>query len=285
MGTSGKYGGSTKGLLPSWLNQPDGGADPPAGLPSTPSTTATQPQAPQQPLTAPAQIPLPAYTGTYKNARSAFTRFVNSRDTRALQSAVSKYVSQGAGGSRRAMSAMGASRGVANRLVGIARDAQTLGAAAAVQKYNLGLVTGVPAADVFLNLLEVMCPPGGSISEAIARNAMLAAIEHLADAGVTDFDALTPEQWETFVLDFVTCSVEDKVINEIGARLVDAPDSVTDLDAVEAQLHDFVVGCVRDSLGTALDDIASLSDAQIATTVDEVYTAAFDFLELLGDGT
>ncbi len=174
MGTSGKYGGSTRGLLPSWLNQPDGGADPPAGLPSTPSTIATQPQAPQQPLTAPAQTPLPAYTGTYKNARSAFTRFVNSRDTRALQSAVSKYVSQGAGGSRRAMSAMGASRGVANRLVGIARDAQILGAGAAVQKYNLGLVTGVPAADVFLNLLEVMCPPGGSISEAIARNAMLA---------------------------------------------------------------------------------------------------------------
>lgn len=178
---------------------------------------------------------------------------------------------------------MGASRGVANRLLGIARDAQTVGAPQAVQRYNLGNVVGVPAADVFLSLMEVMCPPGGSISEAISRTAMLSAIEHLAEAGATDFDALTPQQWEAFVLDFVSCSVEEKVISEIGFHLVDGPETIADLNATEDQLHDFIFGCVRDALAGQLGDIASLSDTDVATTVETVYTAAFDFLSLLGD--
>jgi len=134
-------------------------------------------------------------------------------------------------------------------------------------------------------LVWVMCPPGGSISEAISRAAMLSAIEHLAEAGATDFDALTPQQWEAFVLDFVACSVEEKVINELGSHLVDTPGTIAELDATEAQLHDFIGGCVRDALADSLGNIASLTDAQVAATVETVYTAAFDFVSLLGDET
>jgi hypothetical protein len=295
MGTSGAYGGAPRGLLPSWLNEPDGGADPPAGVPAAPSASPTTPSSPvasasnqpvlPQPLVAPAQSPLPLFSGSFGSARSALTRFAKSRDSRAASSAVSKYVNQGTGGARRAASAMGASRGVANRLIGMARDAQTLGPEQAVQHYNLGNVVGVPAADVFLSLMEVMCPPGGSISEAISRVAMLSAIEHLAEAGATDFDALTPQQWEAFVIDFIGCSVEEKVINELGSHLVDTPGTISDLDATEAQLHDFIGGCVRDALADSLGNIASLSDAQVAATVETVYTAAFEFLSLLGDET
>jgi hypothetical protein len=296
MGTSGAYGGSPRGLLPSWLNEPDGGADPPVAAPAapgpilpaaTPANPAVQPAPGTQvlppPLTAPALAPMPPYTGSFSSARAALTRFAKTRDSRALGAAASRYVNQGAGGARRAASAMGASRGVANRLVGIARDAQTIGPEQAVQRYNLGNVAGVPAADVFLSLMEVMCPPGGSISEAISRAAMLSAIEHLADAGATDFDALSPQQWEAFVLDFVACSIEEKVINELGSHLVDAPSSISDLEATEAQLHDFIGGSVRDALGDSLKNIAALTDAQVAATVETVYTAAFDFLSLLGD--
>lgn len=285
MGTSGAYGGSRNGLLPAWLTEPGGGADPPAAAPANPAPPAGTPN--PAPGPAPAQQParLPPFTGSFGNARSAFTRFANTRDSRALHSAVSRYVNQGTGGGRRAAAAMGASRGVANRLIGVARDAQTVGAAQAVQRFNLGNVVGVPAADVFLSLMEVMCPPGGSISEATSRAAMLSAIEHLAEAGATDFDALTPQQWEAFVLDFISCSVEEKVISEIGSHLVDAPETITDLNATEAQLHDFIAGCVRDALGDQLGDIASLSDADVATTVETVYAAAFDFLSLLGDGS
>ena len=194
-------------------------------------------------------------------------------------------MTQGAGGGQRASAAMGASRAVAGRLLNIARDAQVQGAAQAVQHFNLGVVTGVPAADVFLNLLEVMCPPGGSISEAISRAAMLAAIEHLADAGTTDFDALTSQQWEEFVLDFIGCSVEEKVISEIGSHLVDVPDTVAGLNAMENQLHDFISGCIRDALTDKLSNISALTDGDIAGTVEAVYVAAFDFLSLLGDGS
>jgi hypothetical protein len=194
-------------------------------------------------------------------------------------------VNKGTGGGRRAAVAMGASRPVARNLMGIARDSQTIGAAQALQRFNLGPIAGQPAANVFLSLMEVMCPPGGSISEAISRQAMLSAIEHLAEAGATNFDALTPAQWEEFVLDFIGCSIEEKIVTEIGTHLIDLPESIAELDALEHHLHDFISGCVREALVDRLPNLSGLSDADISATVETVYEAAFDYLSLLGDGS
>jgi hypothetical protein len=180
---------------------------------------------------------------------------------------------------------MGASRAVAGRLLSIARDAQTFGAQQALQRFNLGALAGRPAADVFLSLMEVMCPPGGSISEAISRQAMLEAINHLAEAGATNFDQLTAGQWEEFVLDFVGCSIEEKLIGEIGAHLIELPTTIADVGALETQLHDFISGSVREALQDRLPNISSLTDATITVTVNAVYEAAFDYLSLMGDGS
>jgi len=289
MGTSGSYGGSKNGLLPTWLTRPDGGADPPAAAPaSAPPGVHAQPAGPtptQSPTVQPSPISSPPFSGSFGNARAAFTRYARSHDSAALGSALSRYVNRGAGGGRRAAAGMGASRAVASRLVGVARDVQTAGAVQTLQRYGLGQLAGRPAADVFLSLMEVMCPPGGSISEAISRQAMLAAIEHLAEAGATDFDALTPAQWEEFILDFISCSVEEKVVSEIGTHLIDIPETIAELDALENQLHDFVSGCVREALADKIPNLSRLTDADIAATVETVYEAAFDYLSLLRDGS
>jgi len=113
----------------------------------------------------------------------------------------------------------------------------------------------------------------------------LAAIEHLAEAGATDFDALTPAQWEEFILDFISCSVEEKVVSEIGTHLIDIPETIAELDALENQLHDFVSGCVREALADKIPNLSGLTDADIAATVETVYEAAFDYLSLLRDGS
>jgi hypothetical protein len=180
---------------------------------------------------------------------------------------------------------MGASKAVTKNLLAIARDIQTGGAAQALQRFNLRDVAGRPAADVFLSLMEIMCPPGGSISEAISRQAMLEAINHLADAGATNFDALTTGQWEEFILDFVSGSIEEKIIGEIGSHLIDLPPTIDDVIQLEAQLHDFISGSVRQTLVGKLTNLSGLTDADIATTVNSVYEAAFNYLSLMGDGS
>lgn len=64
------------------------------------------------------------------------------------------------------------------------------GAAETLRQLNLPGLAGRPAADVFVAILEFVCPPGGAVDEAIARQAMLETIGDMAEAGIGSFDTL-----------------------------------------------------------------------------------------------
>ena len=69
-----------------------------------------------------------------------------------------------------------------------------------------------PASEVFLAMLEFLCPPGGAIDEAISRQAMLEAIGNLDQVAPTAFAQLSTEQLREFFLDFIALSIEGRVI-------------------------------------------------------------------------
>jgi hypothetical protein len=110
------------------------------------------------------------------------------------------------------------STGTGAGLLGVVRDFQRLGPAETLRQLNLPGLAGRPAADVFLAILDVVCPPGGAIDEAIARQAMLETIGDMAEAGVGDFGALSPAQLQDFFLDFVSRSIEGRVMADLGGR-------------------------------------------------------------------
>src|SRR6266850_2316215 len=206
MGTSSMYGGPRTGLVPSWVDDPAPGVKPspnPATSPLVPGQGGEVPAVPAG-SNLPAAQPDPAGTGAFKGARTGFTRFARTGSRSALESALSHYVHSGTGGARRAARRMGSSRSAGSRLLGVIHDVGRLGAAETLRNLNLPNLAGRPAADVFLALIEFVCPPGGSIDEAIARQAMLEAICDIAETGLGDFDALTPAQLEEFFLDFIT---------------------------------------------------------------------------------
>jgi hypothetical protein len=280
MGTSGSYGGPRTGLVPSFLNDPTGAGDAPVAQPSGQPAAAAEPAGPAQPQAAPAA---PAFAGSFTGARTALNRFARSGNSDDLRRAASSYVNRGTGGSRRASVRMGASRATAARLISLGRAVQASGAVAALASFQLGAMAGRPAADVFLQLLEFVCPAGSSINEAVSRQAMLDAILHMSEGDVGNFDELTAAQWEEFLIDFVGCSIEGKILSDIGTQALKVPDSVADVGTLQSQLHDFINGCVRSSLGERLDNIASLTDAEIITCVNAVYEAAFEYISLLED--
>jgi hypothetical protein len=281
MGTSGSYGGPRTGLIPAFLNDPAGTGDEPAA--GTGSTAGNDAVVPVGEPTATGTPSGQTFAGSFTGARTALNRFARGGHSHDLGKALSSYVNRGTGGARRASVRMGASRAAAARLLGVGRDAQSIGPAAALQRFNLGGMAGQPAADVFLRLLEFVCPPGGSISEAISRQAMLDAILHLTESGDLNFDQLTAGQWEEFLLDFVSCSIEGKILADIGTQALNIPDAATDVGTLQNQLHDFVAGCVRSALSGRLGSIAALTDREIASCVHEVYEATFEYASLLGE--
>jgi hypothetical protein len=171
---------------------------------------------------------------------------------------------------------MGSARGTGTRLLGIIRDVDCVGATEALRRFNLPGLAGRPADQVFLALLEFLCPPGGAIDEAIARQALLDAIADLSEAGIGSFEGMTPDQLQEFFLDFIARSIEGRVMADLARRGVRIPDNVNMVERTQEQLHDFVAGCTRGVLAGRLDGLGPLGDRDIERLVDGIYEAAFE---------
>ena len=287
MGTSKGYGGPSSGLVPSFVDDP---APPPQ--PRPPGTTPAAPGTPGAP-TSPAS-PQPATprtpprpdtqgTGSLGSARGNFTRFARTGSRSALGSALSSYVRNSTGGARRAARRMGASRATASGLLGVVRDFQRIGPTETLRQLNLAGLAAQPAADVFVAILEFICPPGGAVDDAIARQAMLETIGDLAEAGVGSFDTLTPDQLQDVFLDFISRSIEGRVMADLGSRGITLPDDIAAVESAQAQLHDFVEGATRGQFSGRLDGLERLSDREVETVVNQIYETAFELIAVAGE--
>ena len=295
MGTSNAFGGASGGtpLVPSWLEDGgDGGADgdtPGGDVAPTDENNGDAPVAtPEVPPAAPAdrQPVVPALTGDrFRSARSNFTRFAGSGggDRRSLGRAVSQYVSRSSGGAGSAARRMGSSRSTASGIVSFLGNARANGAQEALRSLNLESLAGRPVEEIFAGLADYICPDGGSIDEGIARDAFIETIADLADAGITDIDGLTSEQIQTVFELYASHTIEARICNDIGTRVVAIPSDVRTVERIEAQLSEFIQRGVSDAVNAAGVDIGALSQDQVSEFVDSVYEAAFEMLEALGE--
>lgn len=290
MGTSTPFSGAGGGtpLVPDWLDDGADGDGGDGGLPTAPQDGA--PPAPPQdgtPPPAPAAHPTPRIgdPGRFRTARTNFTKFAASggSDRRSLGRSISDYVSRSSGGAARAAQRMGTSRASAAGLVSFMREAAANGVQAALRSLNLQNLAGRPIEEVFTGLADLICPEGGSIDEGIARDAFIETIADMAEAGITDIDALTAAQIQTVFELYVSHAIEARLCNDVGAKVVSMPADPKAAASVEAQLQDFIQRGVSDAVSAANVDIASLTGPAVRGFVDEVYRSAFEILQTLGE--
>lgn len=287
MGTSKCYGGPSSGLVPSFVDDPSPPTQPRPPAPAPTAPTAPGVPAPQSPPATPG-TPRPQPrpdtqgTGSLGSVRGNFTRFARTGSRSSLGSALSGYVHGGTGGAQRAARRMGSSRAVAGGLLGVIRDFQRVGPAETLRQLNLSGLAAQPAADVFVAILEFICPPGGAVDDAIARQAMVETIGDLAEAGVGSFDTLTPEQLQDVFLDFISRSIEGRVMADLGGRGITLPDDIAAVESAQAQLHDFIEGATRGQLAGRLEGVERLSDRGIEGVVNKIYETAFELIAVAG---
>lgn len=287
MGTSGASSGSGSNtpLVPSWL---DGDGDGPLpGGDDTPGQDGNNQPQPGNDADSQPRPPLPpaAAPERFRRARTNFSRFAGSggSDGRALRRAVRDYARRGTGGSGNAVRRMGSSRAAASNALGLFRGIQRDGVQETLRRLNLKELAGRGVQDVFLGLTEVVCQNGGSIDEAIARDAWLETIAALAEYGVDDLDALTPDQIGEVFLSFIAHSIETLLYQEIGVNGFKFAEDLDDIDGFDRQLRDYIERGVRDSFQGDLSDLSNMTDQDIREIVDKTYRDAWDLLQVWGD--
>jgi len=286
MGTSTPFGGPANGtpLVPDFVTDMEEPATPntvPQDGQDDEADDGRPPQAPPARLQ-PTPPPMP---DRFRGARSAFTKFAGSggRDRKSLGRAMSRYVSQSAGGSASAAKRMGSSRTTAARIASFLGDVGNRGLEAALAIFNLVDLVGRSAVDIFSALVEHFCPEGGSIDEGIARDAFLETVVDLADAGITDMTKLTPAQMQTLLELYVAHTIEDRIYNDIGVKGIEIPSDFKAAEDVRDQLHDFILGGVTDAFTAAAIDFSAIDPNMLNQTIDSIYESSFDILEALGE--
>ena len=136
---------------------------------------------------------------------------------------------------------------------------------------------------MFAGLADYICPDGGSIDEGIARDAFVETIADLAEAGITDIDALRPDQIQTVFELYATHAIEARICNDIGLKVVTMPSDLRMAERVEAQLRDFIERGVSDAINAAGVDVQSLTPDRVMSFVTAVYEAAFEILQTMGE--
>ena len=301
MGTSNSYGGSggEKPLIPTWLSigaesqpapaeptpqlgQPTPGSDGAADLLPADQSSGSGSGVPMPPTRPP--VPPAGDPWRYTSARNNFTRFVTSggRDRKSLGRALSQYVSTSSGGSRNAARRMAASRGSTARLAGILNSAIGGGASAALRSIGLERLVGRPIEEIFLGMMEIVCPAGGAIDDSIAREAFVETIVDLAESGITDFNALTAAQVQTILELDIAHAIEARICNDIGSNSIKLPQDAKEAADIQAQLFEFVERSVSDAF--AANQVGTtMTQEQVASNINTVYEQAYSILQSMAE--
>lgn len=288
MGTSnanGGQGGDTP-LIPSWL--PSNGSPPPAPEPpAAPQPADPVPTAPPPAPTPPVLPPIPpaAAVGRFTAARGNFSRFAGSggTDRASLGRALSSYVSAASGGSRTAAQRMARSPASGVPLLSFLSGAVANGPREALRALNLERLAGRPIEEVFLGLMEYVCPEGGTVDEGIARDAFIETIADLAESGIANFDSLTADQMQTIFELYATHAIETRLCNDIGMKAITLPANAAQAASVQRQLLDFVRRSVSDALTQARADLKALTPERVFGFVTRVYEQAYAIMQTMAE--
>jgi hypothetical protein len=296
-------------LVPTWLPN---GAPPAPPLPpspppdrapneSVPAPAAPSEQAPALPSmpakptpvfppvpVPPALPPIPQFgdANRFATPRKNFTRFASSggSDRVSLGRALAGYVSNSSGGSRTAARRMGSSRTAGAQLLGFLSSAIANGAKQALRSLNLQNLVGLPIEEVFLGLMDFVCPfDGGTVDEGIARDAFVETIADLAENGIVDLDGLNVQQMQTIFELYASHAIENRICNDIGAQVVTIPADAAEAASVQRQLLEFIRRSVADSLTHARAAMEALTPANIGSLVTRIYEQAFGILQSLAE--
>lgn len=290
MGTSGSSSGSGSAtpLVPSWLDESGSGPLPgnddqapgdSDGDGNKDGEQNDQNGGPKPPM------PAPVPGERFRSARTNFSRFAGSggSDRRALRRAVRDYIRHGTGGSKNAVRRMALSGVAAGSALGVFRSLQRNGMQETLRRLNLQKLSGGSIQDIFTGLTEVVCQDGGSIDEAIARDAWLETIAELDQFGITDLNALTGDQVRELFLTFIAHSIETRLYQEIGVNGFRLSNDLDNIGAFDRQFRDYIERSVRDSFSGDMSHLSDMSDNDIRNIVDTTYLEAWELLEQLGD--
>ena len=253
MGTSSAFGGGKKynPEVPSWAEE---NPDPP------------------QPV-----APVSVDGDRFITGRSHFNAFIKSggTETALLRRAVYSYVSKTFGGPKQAANRMKSERAASVRLGRILLNAGTHGIQEVIKRLNLENLANRSIPEIYVALVDVICPTDGNLDDSMARDAYLEAVTEM---GLEDLEQPSSATIAIIMERFISNAIKNRILNAIGQNIIILPADVRAAQNIETQLKEFIQGAVSDVIARN-GKIFQADDMKVA--IDNLYEGSYAVLEAL----
>ena len=230
------------------------------------------------------EAPIPSQTRLqrFREARASYSRFASSggTDRQSMQRAVRTYVRSSVGGTGNAVRRMGPSLRAANRALVVLRRFLQEGEAETLVQLRLENLVGKNVSEIFTGLTEFVCRDGGSIDDAIARDAWLETIAELDSLAVDNLDGFSEDQICEVFLMFVGHTIKTRLYQDIGINGLKFAAGIDEIDRIDQQFKEYILRSVRDSFTGDISKLSSMTDEDVAEVVEGTYTEAWHILQL-----
>ena len=225
-------------------------------------------------------VPVPSNSDRFREARHNFTVFINSggNNRRAFGRAVGSYVRKTAGGAGQAATRMKSERAASVRLGGILLNAGTHGIQEVIKKLDLANLANRSIPEIYVALVDVICPTDGNLDDSMARDAYLDAISEVAEMGLPDLEQPSSATIAIIMERFISNAIKNRIINAIAMKVIIMPLDVRAAQNIERQLKDFIQGAVSDVIARN-GEVLQADDMKVA--IDNLYEGSYAVLDAL----
>lgn len=290
MGTSSSYGGPSGGggLLPPWVDDPDGPENkPPVQSPELETPDSEIPGDQVLPSLEPSDLPEQPWSAP----KASLTRYASSVSDGHPNLGYAANATRGfiraQGGAKHASRASRAGRSTAVNLGGFLGFLSSQGATRTAEHYGLQHFLGKPASQLLAGLCDAIAPSGDMLEDSVARTAM---VNTLADAfdqnaidekGLEALEHLDSKAMGEIVESYVAYYIYYRLV-EVLAKNLEMSKQTKDVISTEQNLRDFVLANVRlESLSGI--DFASLDwqGSEGTILIERLFQEAFNIFENL----
>lgn len=232
-------------------------------------------------------IPQIADPERFKVPRGDFTRYINSggRNSATMKRATSNYVRQSLGGSRNATIRLGTARQSTAKLFDLVNSFSRSGISNTEKQYALGNLIGKQADEVFRNIVDFVCPDGGTTDEGIARSSYIETIIDMPELGEVKIEDMGINQFSVFLKTYMSNVIMERLLNDIGNKSIVLPDDIDTVNYIQGQVKEYIDGAVSDSFAMLEleSKLGKISTTQTQGITDSVYERAYSILEGMGE--
>lgn len=240
MGTSTSFKGGQSGnpLIPSWLNGTGNTNEEilssEIGAEKSNSNISNDPQN--------GENGNPDLSGQMLNqrfavARAEMTKYIKTGNKDKLKSSISSYVRRTLGGSKSGVKRMSTEKAAATKLASMLSSAQRIGIREYVKNINLATLANKPITDIYIFLVDEICPPGNTIDDSLTRRSYLEAWEYIIHSlNPEELEYPAPEVINILIKEYISNTIKNRIIDTIANKTISISEDISTVNETFTQI-------------------------------------------------